>query len=413
MANSLISNYGSLVVGDNTTRFISIRGAISSSHSTEAFAEIPIRDAGVFSNLFCYVAANSATVTSTVTLRKSVAATALTVSYTSTQTGIKEDTSNTVTFVATDEADWEITVPNTFLPTFMTITVLGTQFAPTTTTDCISYFTINGSSTFSTASQTVFGRVIGISNYELDESLVEYRVRSSFTSSDFYTYVSANARTTNIVYGTRINSLDGNQTVTYTSGQTGAKEDTANTDSLVAGDDFNYYRITGTGTESTTMKTISSSIINTANIFPLVAGNEFIVPTVTTEFSGVAGRLLSPTNEAATQIYPRFTFTAKELVCYVSANAETTDPVTVTVRDNGADSTITVTYTGSQTGLKNDSSNTSEITSGTDEINYELDHTGSVGNITFSWVGILGTTAVETVIKDMISAGSGMMPFLR
>src|SRR3990172_4977365 len=103
---------GSQAYSDNTTRFNPVGGnPIGTEGATETHYERPVRDAGTFSNLYCYVSTNTASVTSTVTLRKNLADTALTVSYTSDQTGIKEDNANSVSFVATDEGDIEVTVP--------------------------------------------------------------------------------------------------------------------------------------------------------------------------------------------------------------------------------------------------------------------------------------------------------------
>jgi len=110
VSNSLIVNHGIAAQNDATTRFYGLVGDLD-PETTEVNCEIPVRDAGTFSNLFVYVTTNTASVTSTVTLRKSQADTSLTVSYTSDQTGIKEDNVNTVSFAATDEGNYEVTIP--------------------------------------------------------------------------------------------------------------------------------------------------------------------------------------------------------------------------------------------------------------------------------------------------------------
>jgi hypothetical protein len=141
-----------------------------------------------------------------------------------------------------------------------------------------------------------------------------------------------------------------------------------------------------------TWRVISSTCTNTGGIFPLIAGQTggSAVSAATTNYYPVAGGLLT-TTEANCQIYPRFTFTASELGVFSTGNASGSGDCVVTLRDNGAGSGISVTYTPGQTGLKNDSVNTSEITSGTDETNYEVANAGN-GTFTATWIGVLGAT---------------------
>src|SRR6185503_3776891 len=107
------------------------------AHATEANVETPVRDAGVFSKLYTWVVQNDVGASSTITLRKSRVDTALLVTYTSSQTSLKENTSDTVSFAATDEASWEITVPSVSGTHTVTVEVIAVIFTPTTTTDCV------------------------------------------------------------------------------------------------------------------------------------------------------------------------------------------------------------------------------------------------------------------------------------
>ena len=406
MAQSQLVAGGSATVSDNSTRWVSISG-IFLVQTNEAFAATAIRDAGTFTNLFVYVPTNTATVTSTITLQKSLVDTALTVSYTSTQTGIKEDTANSVSFAATDEAAHEITVPDTVAATSIIISVIGVSFTPTTTTDCITNFVTSNVANFGTASVTYFMPPNGSgATPTATENNVKYRARFSFISSNFYSWVQGNSRTTDIVFGTRKNGVAGAQSVTYTSGQTGAKEDTVNTDSLVAGDDYNYFVTTLTGTENAFLRIFSSVLVNTSSIFTLLNADPDggAVAFNTTTYTGMGGGMTFNATEANNQIYPRFTFTASELGAYVSANTIATSATTVTLMDNGSASALTVSYDPAQTGLKNDSANTVEITSGTDEIDYRVVTPNTSGSLTFRWVGMLG--AVINILHPMIQQPS-------
>src|SRR6185503_10503989 len=329
---------------------------------------------------------------------KSRAATALTVSYTSTQTGIKEDTANSVSYANTDEADWQIVTGSSAGSTNIIIKEIGAQFTPTTTTDCVTFFA-GANLSFSTASTTTFIAPNGGQAVTTTEANTKYRIRAAVVAQEFNVVVSANARTTDTVFGTRKNGADGAQLVTYTSTQTGTKEDTTHTDTLAAGDDYNYFIRTLTGTGTITARIVSSSLVATNSTFFLESSDAqpgTAQSFNTTRYYAPSGDLFSSQNatEINAQYLPRFTFTAKEFGAYVSANTIATSDTVVTFRDNTADGTQTFSYAAAQTGLKNDSVHTDTITSGTDEINYKVVTPNTSGSITFMWIGSLGSTAV-------------------
>lgn len=107
------AGYGPLVIDTGggsaqtsaTTRWNSIQGSLSLA-STETSAQYKVESAFVFSNMNVHVLTNTAS-TLTYTLRKNVAASALTFVTTSATTGWFEDTTHTVTAVAADLYDME------------------------------------------------------------------------------------------------------------------------------------------------------------------------------------------------------------------------------------------------------------------------------------------------------------------
>ena len=418
MSKSLLVVFGSNAVSDNTTEYNPLVGSINTGSTTTGNYDTPIRDAGTFSNLFTYVPTNTASVTSTITLQDSQVDTALTVSYTADQTGIKEDTSNTAALANTDEAQYETTVPDEAGTNTLTATLYGVEFTPDTSSDCIVILGATGSISFGNASETSY-LLPGSPTNTTTIGNAKYRARFSFTSSDLYTFLSTNARTTDIVYRVMKNGANGNQSVTYTSGQTGAKEDTSNSDSFASGDDFAFSRTTGAGTELANQTVISCSCINTSGIFPLIAGlaSGSAIAANTTNYFPISGRAVpAETTEADTQIYPRFTFTASELGAYVSVNAAALLATNITLRDNGGDSALTVQYLAAQTGLKNDSVNTATITTGADEIDYEIECLDLTGGITVTWIGILGSTVTEaitiTTFRTLLGVGQALFLLL-
>lgn len=391
MARSIIATCGTaLTVNDGATLFTTVAGIIVSA--TEANSEIPVRKSGTFKNAYVFLSANTDTATSTVTLRKNRADTSLIISIGGSQTGAKEDTTNTVSFTNTDEAMWEITAGATGPATSLTVTTLAVQFSPTTASDCVSIMQIS-SLTDATANRTNNNTPNGSARLGVTENTAKYRIRFSCTASNFYALCTANTRPDSTVCVTRKNGADGAQTFTYTTTQTGVKEDTTNTDSLVAGDDYCQRFTLGAGAGSITIAQFSLHLTSTSDTFALLASsiNGVAVTFNTTTYTPIAGNITVTTTEANTQVYPQFDFTAKELGTYVTANTIATSPSTVTLRDNTADSSVTVSYSAAQTGLKNDSTNTTVITSGTDKINYKIATPNTSGSITFAWLGILGT----------------------
>lgn len=412
-SSAIVVSRNSAGVIDATTRYFPIVGSNLNGSSTVAAAPpTSIREAGTASNGYIYISSNTASNTSTVTLQENGVDTAVTISIGGDQTGVKEDTSNTNLFAATDEANWEITVPSEAGTNTLVVAILGITFAPTTTTNTLTILGTGQSSIFSSASTTRFAAPSGGMGWITADTNIEYRIRGAFTSSDFYTTVSSNSRTTDIVLGTRKNSGSGNQSVTYAAGETGEKNDTTNTDSLVAGDDYNYYITSGTGTENIQILTVTTTLISTADEFVLLCSGTVgaAVSFNTTTYLPTAGAANAgfTTTEANTQYLPRFTFTAKELGSYVSANTIATSATTVHLMDNGGESSLTVSYAAGETGLKNDSSNTAEITSGTDEIDYRVVTPNTSGSLTFFWIGMLGDTSAGTIRYRRLLASTGV-----
>lgn len=404
MSVSQVVASGTQDAPDAATRYTSLSGSIA-LNATEANVEQPVRDAGVFSKLYTYVAANSVNASSTITLRKSRADTALLVTYTTLLTGILENTSDTVTFAATDEADWEITCPSVSGSKIMTVNVIAVQFAPTTSTNCVSFMALGFSASFSTASTTSYMPPAGSSAYNSTEINSKFRMRVAAVAQDFYVLVTANARTTNTVFGTRKNGAAGGQSVTFTNTLTGALEDTSGTDTLAAGDDYNYFITTLTGAQTITVTLVSTSLVSTASdFFNLTAFSSGLgIAFNSTLYNAIGSYFFTSVTELNTQVLARFTWTAKELGAYVSLNTIATSASTITLRDNTANGNQVLSYAAAETGLKNDSTHTDDITLDTDEVNYKIVTPNTSGTLTITWIGIVGTTSTSTPLTITVA----------
>jgi len=96
-----------------------------------------------------------------------------------------------------------------------------------------------------------------------------------------------------------------------------------------------------------------------------------------TDFIGLNSGQVTST-EANGEFYVPFTATAGNLYCFVSANASNNGGNTITVRHNGAGTTLQVTYAAAETGLKSDLTGTYSVSAG-DRLSVQVVNTGSGG----------------------------------
>jgi len=390
-------------IPDNSTNYLPVSGELE-RNSTEVQRQTPIRSAGVLSNLYTYVSANDVNnaASCVVTLMKNGSAQTMAVTYTANQTGIKEDTSNTNTVAATDEISWRVVIASVSGAHAVSLNVVGVQFDPTTSSNCHTILqSIGGQTTATNTTQYVI--LAGSPEPTATEANAQAKISGNYTASNLYTYVASNARTSDTTVRSRKNGGFGNQTVTYTSTQTGAKEDTSNTDSLVDGDLFNYSITTGATNNVINFQVYSSTLINTSAKFALFdgyGGGALTQAINTTRYAPAGGLMRDETTEANSQFRPRFTSYYGRLHVYVLTNTFSSATYDVTFRDNGSNSSNSVQYTAGQTGLKSDTSDLTTITSATDQIGFSMvaSNSGS-GTVVLNSILIYGsdTAAVSTV----------------
>jgi hypothetical protein len=383
--------FGSTEVTDNQTRYVTITGILS-NNATEANREVPIRAAGDFSKLFVNVTANDTSNTSTVTLRKSTADTALTLSIGAGATGLFEDTSNSVSFAATDEADIKIVIPAEAGVHNITYSLIGTVFTPGSGT--YLYWSSGAGQNVTADSTTV---VVAFGNNPTfstaNEGNAEWPVQSSLTLRNLWAIVSANARTTNTVYRVRVNRADGNGAVTFGSGETGLKEDGSGTDSIVAGDEANASITSSTGGGTLTGQGVGIVVDSAASQFPL-RGQGTLAQAFNVTNYVQCGDIGSPkTTESQAQLTNRITgLTLSKLATNVSANSIATSASVIRTRVNGGNGTQSVSYAATETGQKVDASNSDSLADG-DEWNYQIVTPNTSGTFTVRSVGVVGATA--------------------
>lgn len=400
MAKSIIANFGTFAATDNASYFIPIAGEIkfdSGVHTARETVEIPIRTPGVLRKLRVWVASNTATVTSTVTLLVNGSDSTLVVSIGADGVGTFVDSSHDVTIAANDKVCLRITVPTETGTNTLTITTCSMEFEPTDTTKTVQIFASAGDNPSLSTDSTTRHLVPGVMSLgsAVVEANLKFRIRTTCTILGLYVYVPTNARTTDTTIGVRKNGSTTSQVATFGSGITGAQEDVADTDSFAAGDDFNLQIVTSTGGGAITFAVASVEIVSTNNTFPLCIGYAQGIAhgPGTTLFSGVAGGLdLESTTEDNAEIISPFAFTASELHYFISANTNAVSAATVTLRKNGADSALVVSVAALATGLKAETSPTSVSVAADDTLSCESDNPDPAGSITRTWIGLLATT---------------------
>ena len=214
---------------NNASVYSPIAGA-TYDRTTESDVEIPMSVAGSISNLHCGINANARTSTTTFVSRINGATGNQTISVGSGATGGFEDTTNSDTVSASDLVNVMFTTGAGSSETLDTQTT-GLVFTPTDTSGFA--FFAHG---FYSASSTEFFHIAGDCDDHPSESTRDFYASFDFTWSDFTVNVTSNAATSTTTVRSRINAANGNQSVAYTSGQTGVKTDSSNTDSVVDGD---------------------------------------------------------------------------------------------------------------------------------------------------------------------------------
>jgi len=381
---------------DNTTRFIPIWSSIGATTATELQVQGPIRDAGSVNQLGVRVSANTASVTSTVTLRKNLADTALTLSISADATGEFEDTANAVAVVATDEADIEVTVPAEAGTNQLTLSVVRTQFTPTDGGTTLSLW-VSTSTTWTQTDQTRFFQMGDGGDAALIENNANIRIGGPFTARNLYTYVSANTRTDTCSITTRRNDAAGGQSVSYATTETGVKEDTSGTDSLPGGagwDEFNGAVVLGGGSGTLTLRVVSVVLASTSGQFQFVtsgATQALAQAFNVTNYLALGGILGAPTTtESATQLLSRLTFTARQLTANVTANSIATSATVVRTRLDTANGNQSLSYAAAETGWKSDTTNTDAIVTGSSRLNYQIVTPNTSGTFTVRCLTMLG-----------------------
>lgn len=355
--------------------------------SSEVFAQFPVGVAGTFSNLAVLASSTGGSTSATFFTRVSTANGNETVNLVA--GSIVEDTVNTDSVSVGNYFNYEQAVTSVL---FWSRTVFSASTNHATLFDATNNLTLNSSTI------DIFVSPMGAQGgSSATEANSQRLLRSPGTLNRFHTYVQGLLATT--VFAVRINSSDGNQTITVSSA-TGLFEDTTNTDAVVSGDKLcNRMNTNSTGNVTVRRTGITFSTTATSNDIGGGTGPGGTTRTASTtvHYVGLAGfTSLSAaiTTESQVAVSHGFAGTISKMRFYVSANTYDAN-ATWKSRKNSADGSQSVTISTGATGWMEDTSNSDTFTA-SDLINYSVDGGGST-TTTATFTGWVATESETTV----------------
>lgn len=361
------------------THYNSVRG-FKEETATEANGTVNQRPAGVYSNLWCRVSANTNNTATTVKVRKNSSDGTIVISIGADTTGEFEDTTHTDTFA--DGDDFSIQTAFTLNSGATTIDQYAILFDATTNT--VTNVGANAASpqTLSSASATRYLHISGNITLSLTtETTAQHEFKSSCTFKKTQIRMTANTRGTATTLRFRKNAGNGNQTVSIGAGVTGILEDTSNTDSIVSGDKVNWSIVTGTGTGNFTINGVYVAIETTTSTMYLdsgINGGQAQTSALTRYYAICVWNALS--TEGIAVVKSGVAGTVKNMTVNVPTNS-LNGTSTIRFRKNSSDINPVVSVSSSTTGFFSDTTNTSSIVA-TDLINFSQVTAGSSGSIT-------------------------------
>jgi hypothetical protein len=243
--------HGYAPVASSATQYANISGRLSGITSVEANTEATIRKAGILKNAFMYVSGNARTTTTTWTLRKNRTDTAIVLSYSGGEIGMKEDTTNTVSVAVDDQVDWKVTTGSgTETLSFFSLSL---DYVTTTGDGFINCNNVGASGDITVSPSVTEYYVVGGGTIEATttEADAKLKTRQRFMLSGLTVNARTNTITADSTLRLRKNGANANQFVTIGNAATGVFTSTES-DIFEATDEMDFQLITGgTGTTLT------------------------------------------------------------------------------------------------------------------------------------------------------------------
>lgn len=236
------------------------------------------------------------------------------------------------------------------------------------------------------------------------ELWAQFKMRGASTLSNMRTRVLANTLSTSpTTLVSRINGASGNLTVSVGSSVTGAFNDLTHTDTIAAGDLFNFMVTpAAAGTGSMTFGSIVVEMDTTGQTFTQMFGKagaaSVTVAQNATTFFPYVGKGQNSADNIASWPVVEASATISDAQVFVKTNTAS-GSATLKSRKNGADGNILISITAASTGLFEDTTHTDSVVAG-DLINFTFNVAAGTGSVILTqWsVKHTGSTANRTTI---------------
>ena len=385
VSSNLSSTNNTYAQGTSGNEF-SIEGSPNLS-ITEAAAQSDTSVEYTVDDGYIRISSNNIDNTSTLNFRDDAANVGPAVSITANTTGVFEE-GTSATIASGSLINWNLVVGagahGDVLGPFIISAVLS-ESAGGTPTFVASRGSINALVTQATTEYVPFQARLTAD--ELTDANVQYTLRYAPTISNLSVYVSSNDVAAASSVTLRDDAADTSLVASITADTTGRFEDNTNTTSVASGSEINYSITAGIDVMggSVSVENISAKSSSTSkNLISHSVTNTFSFGT--TSYSPISGSTVESTTESDAQCKPRFALSLRNLFFKVSANTidGTTD---VTVRVNAGNSALTQQVASLTTGDFEDTADTVAVAS-TDEINYSISTSGTLGTITIYSMGV-------------------------
>jgi hypothetical protein len=233
------------------------------------------------------------------------------------------------------------------------------------------------------------------------ESATQAMTRGTYTLSQLFVRVTANATAASSTVRSRKNGSNGAQSVSIGAGATGVFQDTVNSDSLLTGDLINSQETVGAGGSLTI--SIISYILAASTDIPILlearAGSG--ISHGATAYCGIGGGSGWGATESDAQYVCRVSSTLSNFyVCVYSNSCD--GATTFRVRKNGADGNENVSVPATTTGAYEDATNSDSVASG-DTLDYSGVAGGTAGTIYPMLAGIKSSSAGRQLTSSLVA----------
>jgi len=367
----ICSDAAGVAIPVSVTRYNTVSGLLGVGTS-EANNRTNVRESYTWSSLWCRVTANAAT-TNACTVRSRIDAGNgnLVISIVAGTTGaFAEASPSSDSLVADKLIDYSIA--NADATGTVTFTIVSSILAGTNPVLIASGDLAVGAGV--TRFCAIAGAVVGGTT----EATLAYTFRTATTLSDMHVICNINTVLAASTVYCRIDSANGNQTVSIPASTTGIYDDAVNTDAVAVGHTVDTSCTAGAGGTSINIRNITyrstSVVMQEVNQISNTATSNF----GTTYFLILNGHpQRNNTTEANEQTLARMNFTARNL--FVRFNTNTVNGTsTVVTRKSGADGNLTVSIPASTSGNYEDTTHSDFVLS-TDTYNYSVALGGSSG----------------------------------